>query len=163
METAEECVWFHQFTDDKFGKRQNMVPHIDKDTNPDNVILYFAAVVTLLLKIIWYCQHYLYIQTVGCLQYMTWLNMKSFFSGEYYSTGTWHMRQLEILFWLLCRSLWLNFSFIKPTYIHLRQRYNLSVAPACSVRTLPYSGILCTSVYNSKWVKYITIVMLIIL
>jgi len=64
-------VWFHQFTDDKFGKRHNMMPHVDKDTNQDNVILYFAAVVTLLFKIIWYCQHYLYIQTVGFLQYMT--------------------------------------------------------------------------------------------
>lgn len=81
-------MWFHQFTDDKFGKRQNMVPHIDKDTNPDNVILYNAAVVTLLLKISCYCQQYLHIQTVGFLQYMTWLNMKSFFSGEYYSIGT---------------------------------------------------------------------------
>jgi len=65
-----------------------MVPHINKDTNPNNVILYFAAVVTLLLKISWYCQQYLYIQTDGFLQYMMWLNLKSFFSGEYYSTGT---------------------------------------------------------------------------
>jgi hypothetical protein len=81
-------VWFQQFTDYKFGKRQNMVPHIDKDTNPDSVIFYFAAVVTLLLKICWYRQQYLYVQTVGLLQYMTWLNPKFFFSGEYYSTGT---------------------------------------------------------------------------
>jgi hypothetical protein len=49
------------------AKRQNMVPHIDKDTKPDNVILYFAAAVTLLLKINWYGQQYLYIQTVGFL------------------------------------------------------------------------------------------------
>jgi len=41
-------VWFHQFTDDKFDKRQNMVPHVVKDTNWGSVILYFAAVTLLL-------------------------------------------------------------------------------------------------------------------
>jgi hypothetical protein len=30
-------MWFYQFPDDKFGKRQNMVPHTDKDTNADSV------------------------------------------------------------------------------------------------------------------------------
>jgi hypothetical protein len=42
----------HQFTDDRYGKRQNMVPHINEGLTPDNVVmLYFAAIITLVVVV----------------------------------------------------------------------------------------------------------------
>jgi hypothetical protein len=44
-----KCV--HQFTGDTPGKRQNVVPHFNKDLTPYSIfMLYFASVITLLLK-----------------------------------------------------------------------------------------------------------------
>jgi hypothetical protein len=44
----------HQFTDDRNGKRQNVVPHINEDLTSDYVVmLYFAAVTMLVVVDTW--------------------------------------------------------------------------------------------------------------
>jgi hypothetical protein len=73
-------VWLLQFTGDKFVKRQKLMPHISKYSNPHSVFFHFAAVITLLVEeISCYCQQKLDTQAVDFLQYLTWLNLKCFF------------------------------------------------------------------------------------
>jgi hypothetical protein len=50
----------HQFTGDTTGKRHNVALHINKDTIPYSIfILYFVAVITLMLETNWYYHQYL--------------------------------------------------------------------------------------------------------
>jgi hypothetical protein len=51
QKTGTKNTRIHQFTGDKTGKRQNVEPHINKDSTPSSVLmLYFAAVLTLVVK-----------------------------------------------------------------------------------------------------------------
>jgi hypothetical protein len=61
QQTAATNTRIHQFTGDKTGKRQNVAPHINKDSTTDSVLmLYSAAVITLVVEETnWYYRQYL--------------------------------------------------------------------------------------------------------
>lgn len=98
LQHGDNTHWYNkhrnsQFTGNKIGTWQNVAPHIYKDSTPNTVsycIIYSNYPAGGDQSILWT------VLEDKFLQYLTSLNLK-YFTGNYYSNGTLHMRQPERL------------------------------------------------------------------